>query len=99
MILISKVKKQIIRNHIDVYDYRAALDVVKGMENYLCADLITALEIACARLQLDRKRMDQRSDSIKDKEKRKLFDYIPVKQTDERTVFEFLLLLQVKQMR
>ena len=99
MILISKVRKQIIRNHVEVYDYRAALDVAKGMENYLSADLITALEIACARLQLDRKRMDQISESIKDKEKRKLFDYIPVKQTDERTVFEFLLWLQVKQMR
>ena len=51
--LLLKIKKEIIRNHIDAYDYRAALALAKDCGRGVGERAKAYLRAACARVQLD----------------------------------------------
>lgn len=47
-------ESSIIQEHIEAYDYRAALDVANNVKNYIDENAIALMEAGSARLKLDK---------------------------------------------
>lgn len=86
--LMEKIKKEIIKRHIDVYDYHAALTVAEGM-NSISEKTVNLLNLACNRILLKQPEVDRL---------RTLFEeqIIPVVNGELRKIVEYLLWLDVK---
>ena len=69
--LLATVKKEIIKKHIDAYDYVAALSIAEDMMEFIDEDLIILLKAANYRLQLDFSSVDK---LLKDTE----YDIFPI---------------------
>lgn len=82
-------KEEIIKKHIDEYDYRAALSVARGMEKNSTKNYIDELVRAVNRYNLNMKKVD--NDYKKDG-----FDITPVKSGNARKLFEYALWLDIK---
>ena len=82
-------KEEIIKKHIDEYDYRAALTVARGMEKNSTKNYIDELVRAVNRYNLNMKKVD--NDYKKDG-----FDITPVKSGNARKLFEYALWLNIK---
>lgn len=85
----NEIKKNIIRRHIEAYDYVAALRVAKPIEKYLKKEVILLLEAGAARLKLD--------SAVADKKSREAgYDLFPEKNGAKKAIFEFIMLLYLK---
>ena len=92
--LLLKIKKEIIRNHIDAYDYRAALALAKDCGRGVSERAKAYLRAACARVQLDEHGVDaQLALAGADGEMRTVFT--PVDGA-ARSTAEYLLWLEMK---
>lgn len=92
MMLNKRIKLEVIRNHIEAYDYRAALNVAKTIERVLPEDILLLLDGAAKRMNLDQ------AGAIKDFSKTSL-NPIPKLSSDKARVVEYMLWLQAKQQR
>lgn len=93
--LMLKVKKEIIRSHVDAYDYGAARSLADGCGLGVSDTAKAYLRAACARVQLDARSMTEhlaqaRADS------RVLLLFTPVRDGRLRSVAEYLLWLDMK---
>ncbi|EGG91039.1 hypothetical protein HMPREF0491_02389 [Lachnospiraceae oral taxon 107 str. F0167] len=82
-------KEEIIKKHIDEYDYRAALSVAGDMEKNSTKNYIDELLSAVNRYNLNMKKVDNEY-------KKEGFDITPVKAGDARKLFEYALWLNIK---
>lgn len=89
--LLKLRNEEIIKQQIAAYDYRAALDVAKAMSSY-SASHINLLEIANSRMLLDFSSVDKLAN-------REEFDFLPVKGSDYRKIFEYALNMDIKYRR
>lgn len=91
----TKVKKEIIKRHIDAYDYHAALALAEESRKGISETAKIYLRAACARVQLDARETDrQLSAAQADGDTRAAF--APVREGDMRGMAEYLLWLGVK---
>lgn len=90
--LIVKMKKEILRKHIDAYDYHAALSVAEEISRSLPQESLDYLRAACARVQLDMKGVD----SLIPVGGAASALFSPVREVDKRSVAEYLLWLNIK---
>ena len=81
--------EEIIKRHICVYDYSAAIDVANNMEEIFCASYKGLLSLANARVNLDFNAVDRLS-------KEEGFDCTPIRETQIRKCFEYALSLEIK---
>ena len=87
---LSAIKKEeIIKKHIAVYDYRAALSVCQTMLAGYAVEYLEPLQMADARLLLDSAAVDKIL-------KKNGFFKLPVQGGDGRIDFEYALILEVK---
>ncbi len=87
---LSKIKKEeIIKKHILVYDYRAALDVAKTMEARDVSKYIDMLEMATKRTLLDMATVDECIKKIG-------YQCLPVRTSSGRKSFEYALSIDIK---
>lgn len=85
----AKIKKEILGNMIDAYDYHAAYSLGNSISNQISLDALLLLEIARNRLQLNKSGIDK----ILAKKK---FNVLPNMHGIDRDIFEYILWLQVK---
>lgn len=91
--LLLKIKKEIIRNHIDAYDYRAALAIADDCGRGVNGDAKNYLRAACARVQLDTRGTDA---ALSGASAEALAAFVPIREGDKRSMAEYLLWLEVK---
>ena len=84
----SEIKKEIIKKHIQAYDYVAAFRIAREMEN-VNKDFLLLLSAAASRMKLDLK-------SVQKYLKGFSFDFIPVKESNYKMLVEYALNLQIK---
>lgn len=90
---LSNIQKQeIIKRHIRAYDYAAAVDVADNMPINSTELYIRLLKLAKARVELDNIQVGKLSDGNKDK-------FFPIWSSGERRLFEYALIVNLKQMR
>lgn len=89
MNLMKLLKIDMIKKHIKAYDYPAALAVAKEIKEDITEDAYTLLEIADARVKLNRRMVDR----LNSKKKYDIFRVIGGK---EQKLFEYALTLQMK---
>lgn len=85
----AKIKKEIIKKHINAYDYIAALRVAKDMEGFISDDALRLIEAAASRLRLDRNTCDKLM--AKDS-----YDIFPFKEREECKIAEYTILQYIK---
>lgn len=85
-----EIKKNIIKNHLYAYDYVAALSVAESIKNRISKYAVIMMELANARLKLDRKTCDKLSNQLRDD------DFFPVKVSEYRGIFEYFAILNIK---
>lgn len=85
-------KEEIIKNHIDVYDYQAALAVAQTIPEKYTKNYIELLKMASLRLLLNMKDADKIAQSEK-------FTYLTVQDGSVRKDYEYALNLNIKQKR
>ncbi len=83
-----EIKKEIIKKHIQVYDYVAALQIAEEMGN-INADFLNLLYAANSRMKLDLKNMKKFLNCVP-------VDLIPVKESNYQMLVEYALNLQIK---
>lgn len=84
--------KDNIRKLVASYDYEAALSLAEEIKAHITENCWKLLKTGSERLRLNKSAVDK---LVKDLP----YDVIPVKSTNQRTVFEYVLSLKVKQMR
>lgn len=82
-------KEEIIKKHVEVYDYGAALSVARTMPKESVCDYYDMLQMAERRLLLDFEAVDR---ILKGRD----YDCFPVRESGKRKRFEYALSLQVK---
>lgn len=92
MNLMRLLKINILKKHLQAYDYPAAYDVARGIEHDLSSEVLLMLEQANARIQLDTRRVNEIARQIG-------YQPMPVKRQGDCELMEFVLLLQVKVLR
>lgn len=92
MMLNKRIKLEVIRNHIEAYDYQAALNVAKTIETVLPENIMFLLEGATKRMSLDQ------SGAIMAFAKT-VIQPMPRLSSDKAPVIEYILWLQAKQQR
>lgn len=93
--LLLKIKKEIIRNHIDAYDYRAALALAKDCGRGVGERAKAYLRAACARVQLDEQGVDAQLAETR-AGSGVLIRFAPVRGERRRSIVEYLLWLEMK---
>lgn len=93
--LLLKIKKEIIRNHIDAYDYRAALALAKDCWRGVSERAKAYLSAACARVQLDEQGVDAQLAETR-AGSGVLIRFAPVRGERRRSIVEYLLWLEMK---
>lgn len=87
---LSKIKKEeIIKKHIRVYDYKAALDVVETLSAEDTENYLELIRIAYYRLLLDFSNMDRLA-------KKQNFQCLPIRSSSDRKYFEYALNMSIK---
>lgn len=89
MNLMKLLKIDMIKKHIGAYDYTAALQIGKEIQDDISEEAYNLLEIADARIKLNRGLIDRLN-------KQKKFDIFPVSSGKEQKLFEYALVLQMK---
>ena len=85
---LSKIKQEeIIKKLVRVYDYPAAMEVAKTLENTKTYEKL--LEIACARLEMDLPKLNALTKTIDT-------DIIPIKSGNSQKYFEYALNMDIK---
>lgn len=92
MMLNKRIKLEVIRNHLNAYDYQAALNVAKTIETLLPENIMFLLEGATKRMNLDY------AGAIKAFAKTAV-QPMPRLSSDKAPVIEYILWLQAKQQR
>lgn len=92
MMLNKRIKLEVIRNHIEAYDYQAALNVAKTIETVLPKNIMFLLEGATKRMNLDQ------AGAVKAFSKASV-QPMPKLSSDKAPVIEYILWLQAKQQR
>ncbi len=92
ILLNKRIKQEIIIKHIEAYDYRAALEVAESIKKLLPQKALLILKAAVYRLALDLSQVERLT---LDSE----IDLLPIKSSDIKNIFEYILWLQVKQKR
>ena len=92
MNLMRLLKINILKKHLQAYDYPAAYEVAKDIERDLSSEVLLMLEQANARIQLDTRRVNEIARQIK-------YQPMPVKRQGDCELMEFVLLLQIKVLR
>lgn len=87
--LLKLLKMDMIKKHILVYDYTAALSVAKEIRGDLSGTAYTLLEIADARSKLNRSK-------VMEWNREKKFEIFPVSGEEKQKLFEYALVLQIK---
>ncbi len=82
-------KEEIIKKHIGVYDYRAAVSVAQTMPEHYTKNYYKLLVMAEARMLLDFKSVDKIIETD-------INSLLPIKEAGKRKCFEYALNLQVK---
>ncbi len=90
--LMKRIKLEVIRKHIEAYDYQAALRVAQSIEKLLSPELLFLLEGAAKRYMLDIKGANE---AFRKAEQ----TVLPAISSDKQFVLEYLLWLQIKQKR
>lgn len=85
---LSIIKKEIIKKHIEAYNYVAALQVADGMED-VSPVFLKFLQAADARLKLNFKTMDRLLNEIH-------YDIIPIKESNKKSLVEYVLGLKIR---
>ncbi|ASS37304.1 hypothetical protein AXF17_01680 [Mogibacterium pumilum] len=85
----TEIRRSIIQEHIEAYDYRAALDVANSVRDYISKDAISLIEAGSARLKLDKSNCEKKAKSVK-------YDIYPIKQGDHWNIFEYLMIMKIK---
>ena len=83
-----EIKKEIIKKHIQAYDYVAALQIAQELD-HLNEDFLTLLSAANDRMKLDLKNMQKRLNHFP-------FGFIPVQEGNYKMLVEYALNLQIK---
>ncbi|MDO5409784.1 MAG: CRISPR-associated protein Csm6 [Lachnospiraceae bacterium] len=87
---LSMIKnEEIIKKHISVYDYQAAVSVAQTMPSEYTVKYLDLLEMAGSRVLLDSKKVDK----ILEKHN---FNCLPVREGNNRKMFEYALGLEIK---
>jgi len=87
---LEKIKKEeIIKKHIQAYDYKAALTVVETMNVEDTSEFAELLEVAEKRLMLDFSGIDK---FLKGRD----YNFMPVRSSAERMIFEYALNLDIR---
>ena len=87
--LISMLKINMIKKHLLAYDYHAAFEIGKEVQEDVSERAMNLLEIASERVKLNRSRMNQLLPKCG-------YDLIPVKESGKQKVFEYALGLKLK---
>jgi CRISPR type III-A/MTUBE-associated protein Csm6 len=87
--LMSLLKRDIIKKHIEAYDYTAALSVADEIRDDISDNAYILLEIATERVKLNRNKINKLNKDIS-------FDLFPIKDGDKQKIFEYALVLQMK---
>lgn len=94
--LITKFKKEIIKKHIDQYDYHAAFEVAKDINNSLSKEALKGIEAAKERLSLNYLAYAELfKEAGADVEKFELDEYFKNESKDIK-LYEYILSLDVK---
>lgn len=94
--LITKFKKEIIKKHIDQYDYHAAFEVAKDINNSLSKEALKGIEAAKERLSLNYLAYAELfKEAGADVEKFELDEYFKNENKDIK-LYEYILSLDVK---
>ena len=85
----ARMKKEIIKKHINAYDYVAALAIAEDMEGFISEDAIRLMKAGVSRLRLDRNTCDKlmANDS---------YDIFPFKGREECRIVEYIILQYLK---
>ena len=87
--MVSKVKKEIIRRHIEAYDYVAACRVADTMENSISEDTKALISAGESRIRMDKSQCDRFLLKTN-------YDMFPIKSGEERKIFEYLVIEKIK---
>ncbi len=82
--------EEIIKNFVNEYDYSAALKLAENIKGEQVRPYISKLDLAVARIELNNSKVNA---LIKDEDKN---IYLPYESGDYRTLYEYILNLQVK---
>ena len=94
--LITKFKKEIIKKHIDQYDYHAAFEVAKDIKNSLSKEALKGIEAAKERLSLNYLAYAELfKEARADVEKFELDEYFKNENKDIK-LYEYILSLDIK---
>ncbi len=85
----ARMKKEIIKKHINAYDYVAALRIAEDMEGFINEDAVRLIRAGALRLRLDRNACDRlmKNDS---------YDIFPFKSREECRIAEYTILQYLK---
>lgn len=86
----TEIKKNIIKKHLEAYDYVAALSVSESIKTGINRDSVDMMRLANTRLKLDRKTCDKLLKKFSEE------DFFPVKVSEYRGIFEYLAVLNIK---
>lgn len=92
MNLMRLLKINILKKHIQAFDYPAAYEVAKDIEHDLSPQVMLMLEQANARIQLDTRRVNEIAKKME-------YQPMPIRRQEDCNLLEFVLLLQVKVLR
>ena len=87
--LVTLLKKDIIKKHINSYDYAAALSVAEEIKESISDESYQLLRAAVCRLQLDLPKVTAITNKIR-------VDIIPVKESKQSSIFEYALAMKIK---
>lgn len=85
----ARMKKEIIKKHINAYDYVAALRIAEDMDGFISEDAVRLIKAGALRLRLDRNACDRlmKNDS---------YDIFPFKSREECRIAEYTILQYLK---
>ena len=89
MNLIQLLKRDMIKKHVEAYDYYAALDIADDMEDGISENALALLKIASERVKLNKYKVSEIL-------KKYPYDIYPVKEDQKQRVFEYALGIQLK---
>ena len=89
---IARIKKEMIRKHINVYDYHAAYSIALDIKTAIPDICMKLLKAACHRLHLDEVEMQKALEGT-------AYSFTLQKSHEEKSIAEYLLWLKLKQKR
>jgi CRISPR type III-A/MTUBE-associated protein Csm6 len=87
--LMTLLKTDIIKKHVDAYDYTAAISVADEIRDDISDEAYTMLEIAAERVKLNRNRVSKLMNGVS-------YDLFPIKDSNKQKIFEYALVLKMK---